>query len=245
MIGPKNDQRRQHQTKAEEPRASLGHRALSRFLGLGRRVGFAASRIRFSVVESPALVSRRARSRRRPFAGGDGRRRRSVGTAILCIAALLALGCSSFERDWESAIEERRAANWHDPVLGPWHGHWLSEKNGHTGELRCLIRRLESAETDGEAAPTTGPDPTSYIARYKARWGGIFKFEYELPVSIPPPLANDGTRRLTSEADLGWLWGSYAQTGEITGGRIRSKYQSDHDAGTFELVRPELAAEAP
>ncbi|HLU49513.1 MAG TPA: hypothetical protein VK116_15555 [Planctomycetota bacterium] len=113
---------------------------------------------------------------------------------------------------------------------GRWAGRWLSLASGHTGELRAII---------------TPVDDSTWDAWFRASWGPFFSFEYRLPLEVEAPPSEGGILRFRSEADLGWLWGRYSQSGEFTGERLYSTYESKHDHGTFELERvPDSTAQA-
>jgi hypothetical protein len=126
-------------------------------------------------------------------------------------------GCSSFERDWKAA-----AAIPSPPGLaGRWEGSWRSTASGHSGELRCLMTAV-------------GGD--HYQARYRARWGCCFKFEYTVPLQVE---AKGQLFRFQGTADLGWLAGGlYRYDGEAGAARLLSTYSSRRDHGEFEMARP-------
>ncbi|MEM7234523.1 MAG: hypothetical protein AAF517_20250 [Planctomycetota bacterium] len=140
--------------------------------------------------------------------------RRFFVWTLACGAVTLA-SCSSFERDWEQALELRDE----DELTGAWSGRWLSDYNGHTGALRCVVRKDE----DG-----------NYYARYRASFAKILRFEYELPVRFQ---SCGGLYNFQSSANLGWLWGTHESRGEIAGSRFTAAYRASVDHGSFELER--------
>lgn len=151
------------------------------------------------------------------------RARRPLGVLL---AAFLATGCSSFPGDWEEGASRVPPAG--DPLAGAWDGRWVSETTGHEGRLRCIAEPAADEE---------------WLLRFRARWGGMFRFSYELPVEATT--ASDEVLRLAGEADLGWPYGVYAFEAEVAGDRLRASYRTEGDQGTFSLtrVRPEETSE--
>ena len=132
---------------------------------------------------------------------------------------LLLCGCSSFNRDWRKAAAQPAGSA---SVEGRWEGRWLSEVNGHHGNLRCLMTR-ESEER--------------CQARFRATYGGVFHFSYTVPLTLQ---AHDAGWELSGEANLGKLaGGAYYYEGRITPTNFTSTYRSKYDHGIFELHRPE------
>lgn len=116
---------------------------------------------------------------------------------------------------------------------GRWKGEWRSDSNGHHGELRCIITEDESG---------------TLHARYRARYGWFFTFEYDMPMTAER-IADDekGGRayRFSASADLGWLAGGvYAYEGTVRGDVFHSTYTSSGDRGTFEMRRVRRASPA-
>jgi hypothetical protein len=140
--------------------------------------------------------------------------------AIRCLPLLLAAaGCSTFDRDWDAA-PAAPAASMH----GRWEGTWLSEVNGHTGALRCIVTPRPDGHVDAR-----------YLAEYEWCLFG-FTFEYTVPM---------GTERrgdawhFKGEAELScWiLGGRYVYEGRATEGEYRATYHGP-DRGTFTMRRP-------
>src|SRR6185503_18132094 len=98
----------------------------------------------------------------------------------------LGCGCSTFNRDWNSMAAHTNPTN---DIAGRWEGTWLSEVNGHTDKLRCLMAR----QADG-----------SYQARFHAKYRKIFSFAYTVPLQVEPAA---GLFKFQGEADLGWYAG--------------------------------------
>ena len=74
-----------------------------------------------------------------------------------------------------------------------------------------------------------------YQARFRATYGGIFRFSYTVPLSLQ---AHDVGWELSGEANLGKLaGGNYYYEGRITPTNFVSTYRSKGDHGNFELRR--------
>ncbi len=137
--------------------------------------------------------------------------------ALLCF--LLLCGCSTFNRDWRSAAKNPAPAN---SVEGRWEGRWLSDANGHTGALRCLVTRVDEAHCR---------------ARFHAIYGKVLRFTYTVPLTIQSHV--DGWE-FDGEENLGKLAGGvYYYEGRANATNFSSTYRSTYDHGTFEMHRPE------
>jgi hypothetical protein len=140
--------------------------------------------------------------------------------AVLLAIALLALitsGCSSFNREWRQA---QKAPVRLDSLEGRWEGRWLSDANGHNGNLRCLITR-----TNG----------TEYAARFRATYLWVLRFSYTVSLQVE---AHDGGWRFRGEEDLGKAAGGlYRYAGTATATNFHSTYDSKYDHGVFEMNR--------
>ncbi len=147
---------------------------------------------------------------------------------VVVVALLGGAGCSSFDRAWEEAAGlSARAAEADRPLAGRWKGTWRSEKTGHQGKLRAVVRH-----TGGR----------TYRARFHATYGGLFPFEYtveELTVT-----GSNGATRFEGSADLGLFVGVYEYEGKVDNGKWRSTYHTEGDRGIFrmERVRGEASA---
>lgn len=108
-----------------------------------------------------------------------------------------------------------------DSLLGRWEGSWLSDANQHTGELRCLVTRV---------------DDTKVNARFRATYGRIFRFSYAVLLAVQPHY--DGWE-FSGEENLGRLAGGvYYYEGRATATNFFSIYRSKYDRGTFLMHRP-------
>ena len=144
--------------------------------------------------------------------------RQTFVRALILGLALLANGCSSFNREWKKAAASQPA----NSLEGRWEGKWRSDKNGHTGKLLCLLAR----ESD-----------TNYHARLKATYWKIFRASYA--VTFTGEL-RDGVWQFKGDEDLGWFAGGvYRYEGRVTPTNFFSTYRCKYDHGTFELQRPE------
>jgi hypothetical protein len=145
--------------------------------------------------------------------------RQTFALALTFGLLLLANGCSSFNREWEKAAANHKLPN---SLEGRWEGKWLSDKNGHTGKLLCLLTR----ESD-----------TNYHAHFKATYWKIFRASYHVQFTGG---MRDGVWNFHGDEDLGWFAGGvYHYKGRVTPTNFFSTYRSEYDHGTFELYRPE------
>jgi len=105
-------------------------------------------------------------------------------------------------------------------VAGRWEGSWISEKNAHSGRLRCLI----TPAGDGV-----------YDARFHAKYWRILSFGYTAPLTVQ---RSNNIARFTGEADLGQLAGGvYKYAGAVTGTNFHSTYECAIDRGYFRMTR--------
>jgi hypothetical protein len=135
------------------------------------------------------------------------------------MAAMLWLcGCSSFNKEWKAASSLPGSLN---SIEGRWTGEWGSDRNGHRGELRCVVSKSSDA---------------TYRAHYHATFWKIFWFTYVAKLNGQE---TNGTVHLRGEANLGKLAGGvYKYEGTATPTEFRSTYASKHDHGTFDMSRP-------
>ncbi len=108
-----------------------------------------------------------------------------------------------------------------ESLVGPWEGRWVSEKSGHQGNLRAVIKPVED---------------NNYRARFKATYSKIFKFTHSVLLETTK---TNGQYRFEGDADLGWLAGGrYQYEGNASETNFYSKYRSKHDHGYFLMKRP-------
>lgn len=133
-------------------------------------------------------------------------------------AAIFAIGCSSFERDWKMAKNQSV-----DGIEGRWVGRWHSDYNQHNGVLRCLISKKSGNLHE-----------TRFHAKYKLGLLTI-SYPYDTDMSITQKGASYAFK---GEADLGWLAGGiYRYDGNGTSASIEMNYRASKDFGTFKLQR--------
>ena len=106
-------------------------------------------------------------------------------------------------------------------MQGRWEGVWLSDHNGHTGRLRCLVTHRSN---------------DVYQAWFHAKYQKIFSFAYRVTLEVTP---GEGEFRFTGQENLGTLGGGlYEYAGSVEGTNFFSTYKSTHDHGTFRMGRP-------
>lgn len=143
--------------------------------------------------------------------------------AKLISGALLAIllqvtGCSSFHREWREA---GRASDATKPYLGNWEGKWVSNQNGHSGKLRCVLAEQPGADR--------------FRAHFRATYAKVLRFAY---VAELTGAVTNGVVHFTGESDLGKLAGGvYKYAGEADGTRFECTYESKYDHGTFQMSR--------
>jgi hypothetical protein len=155
-------------------------------------------------------------------------------TAVFAAVACLSMACSSFERDWRGAVPESTSR----PTVatrggakpspeGAWGGTWRSDKNRHSGALRCLVRR--PSETDSKQK--------LWEFRYHARFFGVMSSEF----TTAQPVREVAPGRLVSKGDWTlpkWAGGAYHYEIEITATDFKGTYKGGGDHGTFSMKRP-------
>ena len=135
------------------------------------------------------------------------------------LALLVVAGCgTTFDRDWESAPKAENG------LEGAWDGTWLSDENGHTGPLRCIITRREDRGFD---------------ARYFAGYGWFifwFGFEYTIPTTA---VADGNAWLLRGSAMLdSWIAGGlYEYEARVEQDEYVASYRSSFDRGIFRMKR--------
>ncbi|MEW6304572.1 MAG: hypothetical protein AB1705_13940 [Verrucomicrobiota bacterium] len=126
-------------------------------------------------------------------------------------------GCSTFNRQWERAAAVNAPK---DDIMGRWEGSWLSDKNGHTGSLRCIVKKLNENQ---------------YEFQYKAVYWKIFRYSYTVNMAVQKEEAG---HRFQGEENLGKLAGGvYAYEGKIEGSQFDATYRCKYDHGTFKMRR--------
>ena len=141
-------------------------------------------------------------------------------TLAVILLSLMTVGCSSFNREWKSALETPVRPG---SVEGCWGGSWISDVSGHNGRLRCII--------------TPGEETREYRAFYKATYKRILTFAYAVPMQT---VSTNGSYRLSGAHDLGALAGGvYSYEATIKGDHFTATYTSRWDYGEFRMERAE------
>lgn len=137
--------------------------------------------------------------------------------------ALLATGCGAlrFQHAW-SSFEPAATGPDELGVAGRWRGEWRSERDGHSGGLRCLMTRR---------------DAERYRAWFYSTYAGILFFQYETELSVTA--REPGLVRFAGEQDLGAaVGGVYRYEGTVAGDRFTATYRAENgDHGVFVLRR--------
>lgn len=142
-----------------------------------------------------------------------------AGLLLLFVILLLGSGCGTFySTDWKRA--GRKIPN--EGVAGRWEGTWLSDVNGHTGKLRCIV-------THGEG--------DTYQFYYWATFWKMFSGTYEVDFTVH---GTNGVYSFEGHKNLGELVGGvYYHQGTATTNELHATYSCDIDHGRFDMKRPE------
>ena len=137
------------------------------------------------------------------------------GNWFIALALTALAGCSQFDRQWELAGNRVETG-----IEGRWVGRWVSDVDGHSGELRCAVRR----------------DITNqYVASFSGTFWQVFGFAYDAPLH---GRTNDGQVELAGEQDLGFPMGVFLYDGYAGDNRFFLTYRSKYDGGHFVMSRP-------
>jgi hypothetical protein len=139
---------------------------------------------------------------------------RALSIALLIIATS---GCSTvYNQKWNKAAKNPDPSSM---INGRWQGKWLSDRNQHTGKLRCIVTQKQA---------------NLYDFHYWATWS-IFAGAYHVEFAIQE---TNNTAHFAGSKDLGKLAGGlYQYEGNIEGDVFRASYDSKYDEGMFELSR--------
>ena len=145
-------------------------------------------------------------------------RKLSTLAALFCIAGCLVGNGCSFNHEWKKAAGNPVPAT---GIEGRWQGTWVSEVNGHTDALRCVINRKD----DGR-----------YRARFHASYHKVLTFGYTVLLTTE---STNQESRFQGEANLGWMAGGvYHYAGHAEATNFFSTYACKYDHGTFRMTRP-------
>lgn len=126
---------------------------------------------------------------------------------------------SEFERAWQTY---RPAPNAAQSVQGRWLGEWVSQANGHHGELKCLLSRISENQLDGI---------------FLASFWRFLRVGYGVRLSVTKA---GNAFKLKGESDLGTLAGGiYTYEGEVNLTEFNCTYRCKYDHGLFRLKRLE------
>ncbi|MCB1076814.1 MAG: hypothetical protein KDM64_03200 [Verrucomicrobiae bacterium] len=154
---------------------------------------------------------------------------RAVSMGMLALVLSHCAG-GQFNQDWNAAVAARQSSAKPDPVTGPWTGTWLSQMNGHHGNLRCLVEPVEA--TPGAVAAAEN----LYRFRYHATWGNLMRGGFK--ADFPVVKEGRNTYLVKGTKKVG-LFGDFDHDGKIVGDSFNANYASDvGDHGTFEMKRP-------
>jgi hypothetical protein len=142
---------------------------------------------------------------------------RNIFRSISHLLAAIFVNCREFHREWNQYVAVGHSGT---SITGRWTGKWLSEVNGHTGKLQCVV-----TETDGRY----------YRARFHATYGSALRVCYTVELSVERV---NGKFEFEGEADLGKLAGGvYHYRGEVTTTGFVSSYKCSYDQGIFRMSR--------
>ena len=143
--------------------------------------------------------------------------RQNLASMLALGLALLANGCTTFNREWKATATQPTA----NSLAGRWEGSWLSDQNGHHGNLRCVLSRASD---------------DIYDAHFHATYWKIFSATYSVRFTGE---IRDGVWHFNGSEDLGTMAGGvYHYEGRLTPTNFFSAYRCKFDHGTFELSRP-------
>ena len=142
---------------------------------------------------------------------------------VLPLTGLLLVGGCTFGHAWATASKQPVPAN---GLLGCWEGTWVSDANGHNGNLRCVVTQ----KNDG-----------AYNARFHAIYKKVLGFGYTVQLKV---IETNSSFGFSGEANLGWWAGGiYHYEGHAQGTNFFSTYRCKYDQGTFQMTRPGRSGE--
>jgi hypothetical protein len=135
--------------------------------------------------------------------------------SLMHVLAAFTSNCTHFEREWQQASGIETA-----DLEGSWQGEWVSDANGHRGQLKCVLTRS---------------DAQHYRACFHATYAKLLRVCYCVPLA---GAKSAGRFRLQGETDLGKLAGGvYRYEGEASGEEFLVTYRCRYDRGIFRLRR--------
>jgi hypothetical protein len=149
-------------------------------------------------------------------------RRPSLLVLVVIAALLPAAGCrNQFQEEWKRSAAAEGGDAGADLLAGRWKGSWKSDKSGHSGGLRCIVKRA---------------DADTYHARFNATYALFIRFGYDMDMTAD---VQEDVTYVAGEADLGKSAGGvYEYEGQSDGKTFRLNYRTKKDYGHFTLERP-------
>jgi hypothetical protein len=108
-------------------------------------------------------------------------------------------------------------------VEGKWKGTWLSDANGHHGDLLCVVSESKNSKDDHEFF-------------YHATWKKILSGSYKAVHNVQKQ--KDGSYAFKGEHKMpDWAGGLYHYEGTIKGDEFKANYRCSMDNGTYTMKR--------
>ena len=138
---------------------------------------------------------------------------------LLSIFVLSSCSGVRYEKDWTAALAKPTKG-----ISGCWEGKWLSDANGHTGALQCVVSQVSGR-------------PDHYLFHYRATWVKVLRAAFTIECAVKQH--SSGTWTVSGEKDLGPAFGGvFSHTATITPEALQAQYSAKLDRGKMELVRP-------
>lgn len=119
-------------------------------------------------------------------------------------------------------------------VEGKWKGTWLSDANGHHGDLRCVVSKAELPDYGAGKGAEPIPAPRSFF--YRATWKKILSGSYRSVHTVKKQ--KDGSYKFSGEHKMpDWAGGLYHYEGTIKGDEFKANYKCAMDHGTYTMKR--------
>jgi hypothetical protein len=126
--------------------------------------------------------------------------------------------CARFHQEWLQYPPRTETAD----ISGRWDGEWVSEVNGHRGQLKCIVIRLDAYQCR---------------ASFHATYWNFLRACYSVNLTVNEV---NGRFKFHGEVDLGKLAGGvYQYEGEVADKEYFSTYKCRYDHGAFHLHRIE------
>ena len=143
------------------------------------------------------------------------------------LSLLVLSSCSGvrYEKNWTTALSKPAKG-----ISGCWEGKWISEANGHTGALQCVVSQVSDK-------------PNHYLFHYRATWVKILRAAFTIECAAKQ--GSNGTWTVSGEKDLGPAFGGvFSHTATITQQALQARYSAKLDRGKMELIRPPVPSES-